>query len=78
MSRKRKDRLREENLFKEVEVEKLACQMQDHRAPQEDQSQGPPSILKQKEKTRQEKEYQPERSSRKKQDRALEVERVDK
>lgn len=58
MSRKKKGRIREEDLFKEVEVEKLTCQVRDHRAPQEDRDHSPPSILKQKERTRQEKENQ--------------------
>lgn len=50
-SRKGKDRVREEELFQEVE---LICQMQEHRAlPQEDRSRCPPSKLQQKEKTRQ-------------------------
>lgn len=52
-NRNGKDRVREENLFKEVE---LTCQMQDHRAlPQEDRGQCPPSKLKPKDKTRPEK-----------------------
>lgn len=41
MSRKRKDRMREENHFREGEVEKVMCLMQDHRAPQEDRGQSP-------------------------------------
>lgn len=74
MSRRRKGRIREENTFKEVEVEKLTYQTQDHRRTGTTAHQV--SVLKQEEKTRQ-KKNQPECCSRGKAKLSPERERVD-